>query len=73
MKRKTHRNTKIKIKKYTAFVPKTIKATKKTGSIIIRSINNFLTSGVKSAKRATKYMDQRVAKSIRSITKKRKY
>ncbi len=68
MTRKSHNN---KIKKYTAFVPKTVKATKNTGRKILNKINLFLNKTNKTVKKTTKMLNRRTASTIRSFTKKR--
>jgi hypothetical protein len=66
------RGMKIKLKKYTAFVPKTLKATKNVGKSTIKKINYFLNNTAKTIKKTTKMLDKRAAKSIRSLTKRRR-
>jgi hypothetical protein len=56
--------------KYTAFVPKTVKATKRTGKKIFNSINYIFNSTAKTLKKTTKILDKRVATSISSLTKR---
>lgn len=73
MRRKTVKHNKSQIKQYTAFVPKTVKATKTIGNTIIKNINYFLKSTTKTIKSGTKMLDKRTAKSIRSLTKRRKH
>jgi hypothetical protein len=60
-----------RIKKYTAFVPKTMRATQNTGKKIINKINLFLVKTNKTVKKTTKMLNKRAASSIRSFTKKR--
>ena len=57
--------------KYTAFVPKTVRATKRTGKKIVNTINYIFNSTVKTLKRTTKMLDKSVASSISSLTKRR--
>jgi len=57
--------------KYTAFVPKTMNATKAVGRNVVKRINYFLKKSAKTVKRAATKIDKRSAKTIRSITKKR--
>jgi hypothetical protein len=71
MRRHTQKRRKSYLKKYTAFVPKTVKATKAVGSSIIKKINYIFNSGFKTLKKTTKYMDKTTAKSIRSLTKRK--
>jgi hypothetical protein len=71
MVRKTSRRSKSGIKKYTAFVPKTIKATKAVGSAVVNKINYFLSAARKTVKKTTRAIDKKTAKSIRSFTKRK--
>ena len=71
MRRKTNRRTMNKIRNYTAFVPKTVRATTEMGKSVIKKINYFLRNGVTTLKKTTKAIDRRAAKSIRSMTKRR--
>ena len=59
------------LKRLTAVVPKTFRATTNLGKRTMKSINSFLnrTSGL--VKRTSSAIDKSVAKTIRSITKKR--
>ena len=66
------RGMKIKLKKYTAFVPKTLKATKNVGKSTIKKINYFFNNTARTIKKTTKMLDKRAAKSIRSLTKRRR-
>ncbi len=67
MRRKTNRG----ILKYTAFVPKTMKATKNVGKKVVSGLNYFLNKSTKTLKNTTKMIDRRAAKTIRSMTKRR--
>jgi hypothetical protein len=60
------------IKKYTAFVPKTLRASKNVGKAAVKKINYFLRNTAKKLKKTTKMLDKRAAKSIRSLTKRRR-
>ena len=71
MKRKTNKRNINKLTKYTAVVPKTLKATRHAGTAVVKKIRYFLKNSVKTVKKTTKMLDRRVAKSIRSLTKKR--
>lgn len=71
MKRRTNKKAKSQIKRYTAIVPKTLKATKAVGKTIVNKINYFITKTGKTIKNTTKMIDRKTAKSIRSFTKKR--
>ncbi len=63
---------KVKLRRYTAFVPKTLKATKNVGKSTLKRINYFFSSTAKTLKKTTKMLDKRAAKSIRSLTKRRR-
>lgn len=60
-----------KIKKYTALVPKTVRATKVLGTSMIDKLNYFLTKTKNTVKNTTKYIDKKTAKTIRSLTKRK--
>ena len=62
------RNT---IKKYTAFIPKTVKATKNISVSAVKNVQYFLKNSVQTLKKLSKNIDRRTAKSIRSLTKRR--
>ena len=66
MRRKTRNKGLIK---YTAFVPKTVNATKSDSSNIIKKINYFLKNTTRKLKKLSKSLDKRTAKSIRSLTR----
>ena len=66
MRRKTRNKGLIK---YTAFVPKTVNATKSASSNIIKKINYFLKNTTRKLKNLSKSLDKRTAKSIRSLTR----
>jgi hypothetical protein len=59
------------IVKYTAFIPKTIKAVKCIGSTFIKKVDCYLNNTSKKLKNVPRRVDQRVAKSITSLTKKK--
>jgi hypothetical protein len=71
MRRKTNKRIKNRINKYTAFVPKTMKATKSVGTAVIKKLNYFLSTAVNTVKNKSKLIDKKTAKSIRSFTKRR--
>lgn len=58
--------------KYTAYVPKTIKAIKNTKSGTIKRIKYFLKNTSTKFKNVYKSFDKTTAKSIRTLSKKRK-
>jgi hypothetical protein len=66
-----YRQSRNKIKKYTAFVPKTVRATKVLGRSMINKMNYFLKKTKMTVKNTTKYIDRKTAKSIRSLTKRK--
>ena len=66
-----YRGSTHKINKYTAFVPKTVSATKVLGRSMVNKMNYFLKKTKMTVKNTTKYIDRKTAKSIRSLTKKR--
>lgn len=67
MRRKT---SKRGITKYTAFVPKTVKAVKNTSSTIVKKVKYFFKNSTRRLKRMAGSIDGRTAKSIRSLTKR---
>jgi hypothetical protein len=69
MKRRTtkRRNS---LKKYTAYAPKTLRATKAMGTAAIKKINYIFNAAAKTIKKTTKMIDKKTSKSIRSFTKK---
>lgn len=71
MRRNTHKKNKSQLKRYTALVPKTLKATKAIGNSVVKKINYFLNNTAKSIRKTTKMIDNKTAKSIRSFTKRR--
>ncbi len=58
-------------KKYTAFVPKTFKATKNVGVKAIKEINYFLRTTKKTLKKTGKMINSTASRSIRTLTKRR--
>jgi hypothetical protein len=66
------RGMKVKLRRYTAFVPKTLKATKNVGKSTLKKLNYFLNNTAKTLKKTTTMLDKRAAKSIRSLTKRRR-
>ena len=59
-----------KIKRYTAIIPKTYKATKKLGKNTLKKSINFLNSMRKTIKSGAKRFDKKASKRITSITKR---
>ena len=70
MSRKASKTRKSQIKQYTAFVPKTMKATKAAGNTIMKKIDYFFKSSRKSLKKGAKMLDKRTAKTIGSLTRR---
>ena len=66
-----HRRSTNRIKKYTAFVPKTMRATKVFGKTMVNKMNYFFNKTKKTVKNTAKYIDRKTAKSIHSLTKRR--
>ncbi len=62
---------KSQIKRYTAFVPKTLKASKNVGKAAIQKLNYFLRNATRKVRKTTKMIDSRTAKTLRSLTKRR--
>ncbi len=71
MRRKSNKTGKLGMKRYTAAVPKTMKATKAVGTAIVKKINYFLCAARKTVKNTAKSIDRKTAKSIRTFTKRR--
>ena len=59
-----------KIKRYTAIIPKTYKATKQLGKNTIKKSIIFLNSMRKTIKSSAKRFDKKASKRISSITKR---
>jgi len=67
------RSRKITSKRsYTAFIPKTVKATKNVGKKSIKLGTNFFKGILKTVKNLSRGIDRQTAKAIRSLTKKRR-
>ena len=71
MRRRTQKRTRSHLKRYTALVPKTLKATKAASASVVKRINYFLNKTAKAIRKTTKSFDKVTAKSIRSLTKRR--
>jgi hypothetical protein len=71
MKRRTQKRHKSHLKRYTAFVPKTLKATKSVGTAAVKRINYYINSTKKTIKKTTAMIDKTAAKSIRTLSKLR--
>jgi len=59
------------IKKYTAFVPKSFKATKNVSKRALKEINYFFRTTKKTLKNTGSMFNRTAAKSIRTLTKRR--
>ena len=59
------------LKKYTAFVPKTLRATKNLKKNTIKSVSYFLKQSGKTVKNTARFLNQQTAKTLRSLTKRR--
>lgn len=64
------RSYKKGLAKYTVFVPKTVRATKRVGKNTIKGVKYFLKNSVTTLKKLGKNMDKRVAKSLSSLTRR---
>jgi hypothetical protein len=69
MRRKTARRSGIK--RLTAFVPKTFKATKNLSKSALKRVNAIFNRAANTVRRTTKFVDKKTSFVIRSITKKR--
>jgi len=58
------------IKKYTAMIPKTLKASRRAGKMGMNKASNFLRRGKKTIRRLPRLINNTVSRSIRSLTKK---
>jgi hypothetical protein len=58
------------LKKYTAYAPKTLRATKAMGTAVVKKIGYIFNAAAKTIKKTTKMIDKKTSKSIRSFTKK---
>ena len=56
---------------YTAFIPKTKKATKKSLNLLSCKLYRFLVKSKKNMSRGVKWVDNLSAKKIRSFTKRK--
>lgn len=59
------------VKKYTALVPKTLRATKNLKNTTIKRFSYFLKQSGKTVKNTAKFLNRQTAKSLRSLTKRR--
>ena len=66
MKRKTK-----SLRKYTAFVPRTLRATKNLKKTTIKRFSYFLKQSGKTVKNTAKFLNTQTAKTLRSLTKRR--
>lgn len=70
--RKVAKSRKVSKRNYTAFIPKTVKATKNVGKKSIKIGTSFFKSVLKTVKNLSRGIDKQTAKAIRSLTKKRR-
>lgn len=61
-----------KIMKYTVFIPKTRDATKKLTKNTIKHVRFFLKNSIETIKNIGKNVDKKVAKTVGSLTRKRR-
>ena len=59
------------IRKYTAFVPKTARATVNLGKKVLRGATSVLNGAVRVVRQSAKAVDKTAAKTIRSFTLRR--
>jgi hypothetical protein len=59
------------LKKYTAFIPKTLKATKNLKSGTVKRFKYFLKKGSMTVKNTAKFLNQQTAKTLRSLSLRR--
>jgi hypothetical protein len=67
---KTSKTYNKKNGKYTALIPKTVKATKNITARIIKSGYSFFNSSKRSLKNLSRSIDRQTAKTLHSLTKK---
>ena len=70
--RKVRKSTKVSKRNYTAFIPKTAKATKNVGKKSIKIGTSFFKGILKTVKNLSRSIDKQTAKAIHSLTKKRR-
>jgi hypothetical protein len=72
--KKNRRNKSLtkKILKYTVFIPKTRDATKKLTKNTIKTVRFFLKNSMTTIKNIGKNVDKKVAKTVSSLTRKRR-
>lgn len=64
------KNNKNEIGRYTAFIPKTLKATRGIGINIKNQIQNILKTGKNKIIKTTKNLNRVTSKKMRSLTRK---
>ncbi len=62
----------VKNNKYTAMIPRTVKAVKYVGTYTVKKSNFLLNKITRSVKNISKNINSRTANIIRSVTRKRK-
>ena len=71
MKKGTRKNKKMfQIKKITAFIPKTVRATTGVAKTVVKGAKVIFSHGIKTIKNIGKSVDKQTAKSIRSLTRR---
>jgi hypothetical protein len=70
MRRRTSKKRSL-IKKYTAFAPKTLNATKKFGKTVKTKVRYFFRNTIQGIKKTTKMLDKKTSKAIYSLTRRR--
>lgn len=59
------------LRKYTAFVPKTVRATTNLGKKVIRGATSVLDSSVRAVRQGARAVNKASATAIRSLTRRR--
>ena len=59
------------LRKYTAMVPKTMRATKHLGKVIVRGATSVLNGAVGAVRQGAKAVDRTTAKAIQSLTQRK--
>ena len=59
------------LKKYTAFIPKTLRATRNLKSGTVKHFKYFLKKGSSTVKNTAKFLNQQTARTLRSLTMRR--
>jgi len=67
---KSHKTNKMRIKTYTAFVPKTIKASKSAMNSFKKSLTRIFNNTTRRIKKTAKLVNYGTAKTIKTISRK---